>query len=323
MYYLPIILLMIYFFIETYITRHHRNKIKYVIHVNGIRGKSTIVKMVDSILREAGYSTYAKTTGTRPEYHVNGRSYMIKRKGLSNIREQRKHMIKASKSGADVLIIECMALRPESQKVSEQILRSDMGIVSNIRTDHLEVMGLTHEKIRETLLLMKPQNGLLIEGDSLVDIHLSFGHLHQQNVNIVYEISKHFDVTDKVFVKALEKMGSTNNLVTHLNFQLFNGFTANDLETTQEIYHVFLQDKGIDSMIWFNDRFDRPLRSKLLIQWLLTLESSTIYISGDAIKKNKKILGEKHCVITSIEQVNTPFVFGMGNIKGLEYILEL
>ena len=321
MYLLPIILMVMYFLIEKLMTDYHRKKIKYVIHVNGIRGKSTIVKMVDSVLREAGYNTYAKTTGTVPEYHINGESFKIHRKGLSNIREQRKHLIKASKSGADALIIECMALRPESQKVSEQILRSDIGIISNVRTDHLEVMGLTHQDIKETLRLMTPKQGILIEGDALSDTHLSFDHQHQQNVNIAYEVSKYLNISDDIFVKALNNMDISISS-SSFNFQLINGFTANDLETTREMYQSFVKENLSDSTVWFNDRYDRPLRSKLLAEWLLTLEPSTIYLTGDGVKKNMNKLCNKHNIITSLEEVKSTCVFGMGNIKGLEYILE-
>ncbi|MBI9010849.1 MAG: hypothetical protein JEZ08_01365 [Clostridiales bacterium] len=321
MYFLPIILMVMYFLIEKLMTDHHRKKIKYVIHVNGIRGKSTIVKMVDSVLREAGYNTYAKTTGTVPEYHINGESFRIHRKGLSNIREQRKHLIKASKSGSDALIIECMALRPESQKVSEQILRSDIGIISNVRTDHLEVMGLTHQDIKETLRLMTPKHGILIEGDTLSDTHLSFDHLHQQNVNIAYEVSKYLNISEDAFAKALSKMNPSISS-SSFDFQLTNGFTANDLETTQEMYQSFVNDNNVNSAIWFNDRYDRPLRSKLLSQWLLTLEPSTIYLTGDGIRKNKRKLCSKHIIVTTLDEVKSTCVFGMGNIKGLEYILE-
>lgn len=46
--------------------RHNRRigRVQYRIHVNGIRGKSTATRIVAGILREAGLTTLAKTTGT-------------------------------------------------------------------------------------------------------------------------------------------------------------------------------------------------------------------------------------------------------------------
>lgn len=40
------------------------SQLDYNIHVNGIRSKSTITRMLGSVLREAGISTVSKTTGT-------------------------------------------------------------------------------------------------------------------------------------------------------------------------------------------------------------------------------------------------------------------
>ena len=39
-------------------------KLRIRVNVNGIRGKSTITRMIFSILREAGYHVVGKTTGT-------------------------------------------------------------------------------------------------------------------------------------------------------------------------------------------------------------------------------------------------------------------
>jgi UDP-N-acetylmuramyl tripeptide synthase len=41
-----------------------RNAIAHRIHVNGIRGKSTVTRYVAAILRESGLRTFGKTTGT-------------------------------------------------------------------------------------------------------------------------------------------------------------------------------------------------------------------------------------------------------------------
>ncbi|WP_244998864.1 hypothetical protein [Corynebacterium parakroppenstedtii] len=44
--------------------RSRMSHLDYNIHVNGIRGKSTITRMLGSVLREAGVHTVSKTTGT-------------------------------------------------------------------------------------------------------------------------------------------------------------------------------------------------------------------------------------------------------------------
>ncbi|MEO7117435.1 MAG: poly-gamma-glutamate synthase PgsB, partial [Candidatus Limnocylindrales bacterium] len=47
--------------------RSHQRRISRLavrIHVNGIRGKSTVTRLVAAVLREGGYVTVAKTTGS-------------------------------------------------------------------------------------------------------------------------------------------------------------------------------------------------------------------------------------------------------------------
>ena len=46
--------------------RHQRlvNGLKWRIHVNGIRGKSTVTRIIAGMMREAGLVAIAKSTGT-------------------------------------------------------------------------------------------------------------------------------------------------------------------------------------------------------------------------------------------------------------------
>ena len=57
----------IYLVFSVYDTRrYHRqlNQIPHRIHVNGIRGKSSVTRLIAASLREGGLQTAAKTTGT-------------------------------------------------------------------------------------------------------------------------------------------------------------------------------------------------------------------------------------------------------------------
>ena len=80
-----------YIVIEKALTTKKRNSFKYVIHVNGIRGKSTTTRLIDAGLRNLGYKVYTKTTGTLP-YTINTKNEDVKveRTGNANIREQIK-----------------------------------------------------------------------------------------------------------------------------------------------------------------------------------------------------------------------------------------
>lgn len=318
-----LILLLAYILIDTLRLTYYRKKIKYVIHVNGIRGKSSIVKHLDQIFRSAGYSTYSKITGTLPYViETSGEKSLIKRRGPARIIEQKKFLIKAAKSGADVFICECMALRKESQYISEQFLSSDIGIISNVRTDHLEVMGYEHHHIANHLKAMRPKKGKLIVGQpSLLDDQAILGQtdrlikgIYQQNLGILVKVLETLEL-DKNLIDHLEVQN--NDLwINHKDIRLMSAFTANDLETTLDLYSEYSQSVK-DKVVWFNNRQDRPIRQKLFVQWLNTLENVKIYITGDQKRLIEKQL---HHVIDKIEPGME--IFGFGNIKGLEFLLD-
>ncbi|MDN6259239.1 MAG: poly-gamma-glutamate synthase PgsB, partial [Corynebacterium sp.] len=59
------------------------------VHVNGIRGKSTVTRMIGGVLRESGKTTISKTTGTYAcVIDSQAGERPIKRTGPANINEQ-------------------------------------------------------------------------------------------------------------------------------------------------------------------------------------------------------------------------------------------
>src|SRR5512139_3009290 len=62
---------------------------KIRVHVNGIRGKSTVTRLIAGILREAGYLAVAKTTGSAAAtINFDGQDIPISRRGQANVKEQ-------------------------------------------------------------------------------------------------------------------------------------------------------------------------------------------------------------------------------------------
>jgi poly-gamma-glutamate synthase PgsB/CapB len=152
------------------VVRHQRriDQLQVRVHVNGIRGKSSVTRLVAGVLREGGFVTVAKTTGSAARViGTRGEESPIKRRGAATINEQvdivRAHV------GPDVeaLVIECMAVRPLYQEYSQEfIVRSDITIITNVREDHQEEMGETLEEIADSMSVTIPRNGVVVTAEN-------------------------------------------------------------------------------------------------------------------------------------------------------------
>ncbi len=75
--------------LETLAHRRRVDGLQWRIHVNGIRGKSTVARIIAGMLREHGLVTVAKSTGTfAAVINRDGVDEPIKRKGPPTILEQ-------------------------------------------------------------------------------------------------------------------------------------------------------------------------------------------------------------------------------------------
>lgn len=148
---------------------HHRriDRLDYRIHVNGIRGKSTVTRIIAGMFREANYVTIGKATGTEAVVvNREGVDEIINRKAAPTILEQIEVSEKYVDDSVQVLVIECMALKPQYQEVSERmIVRSNIGVLTNVREDHQDVMGETLPEIARSLLSTCPRNGILVTAE--------------------------------------------------------------------------------------------------------------------------------------------------------------
>lgn len=156
-------------------TRQHRQLVDDLdvrIHVNGIRGKSSVARLVSAILRHDGYTTIAKTTGSAAVViDQKGNDHPIVRTGPATILEQLEIARKWVLPDVNALVIECMAIDPGYQQVcEEQIVRSQIGVITNIREDHQDVMGYTLADIARSMLNTCPSNGVLITAEQNPDL---------------------------------------------------------------------------------------------------------------------------------------------------------
>ena len=137
------------------------------IHVNGTRGKSTVTRLIWSALREAGIPAVARTTGTATRVLLpDGTERPFRRRGAASIREQLAVLRLARRAGARAVVLECMALDPGLQHVSERdMVHATIGVITNVRLDHTDVMGRDLESIAATLANTIPAGGIVVTGE--------------------------------------------------------------------------------------------------------------------------------------------------------------
>jgi gamma-polyglutamate synthase len=137
------------------------------IHVNGTRGKTSVSRLIGAGLRAGGRRTCVKTTGsaatlTDPE----GREFPLYRRNQANIIEQMRVMARMLEFRPEIAVIECMALHPHYQSLTElRMLRSAIGVITNARPDHLEVMGPTERDVALALAGSVPAGGDLFTAE--------------------------------------------------------------------------------------------------------------------------------------------------------------
>lgn len=256
--------------------RTHNKNIRSIpirINVNGIRGKSTITRLITGILIHAGHRTIGKTTGTaaRMIYWDRVTEKPIKRRLEGpNINEQMRVVAEAAKRGAQCLVSECMAVNPDYQiTFQEEMIQANIGVIANVLEDHMDVMGPTLNEVAEALKATIPYRGHLIISDGpyvhyfkrearkrktqvyVADLSRvqeeylrKFSYmLFPENVAIALTVAEVLGISEK---KALEGMLTANPdpgamRILQLNNQplpayFVNGFAANDPFSTLQIW---------------------------------------------------------------------------------------
>ena len=169
-----IFILIILLIIEIKFHLKSLSKIPIRIHVNGARGKSSVVRLIAAGLRSGGLKTFAKTTGTIPRIiNEKGEDVELHRLRSASIGEQIKLIRYFGKQEPEALVIECMAVNPQYQWISEhRIVRSTLSVITNVRKDHVDEMGVSNNEIAYSLSNTIPFNSKVITSEQKYHILL-------------------------------------------------------------------------------------------------------------------------------------------------------
>ena len=338
-----IISYIIYIIIEKIMINIYRKSFKFVIHVNGIRGKSTTTRLIDAGLRECGFKVFSKTTGTYPTIiNTNNEMIRIKRLGPANIREQIKMMRKAYKEKAEVLVLECMAVNPYLQYVCEhQILNSNITLITNVRPDHLGDMGNTLEELAKALALTMPKKGtLIINDDDYLDVYKEEAKKYdvkivvaekydgkndletfKDNIAISLEVARVLNLDTNLFFTGMEKYKHDEgafSVITKDNTTLLNALSVNDPESIKIVYEKETTLVNKDELcIVICTREDRVSRTEQYLSLIDFFDNKKIYITEYSSYLYFKRKGKNVLHLKEIEDLlNEKYVFATGNIKG-------
>ena len=321
--------LVIWFWRETSNHKRCRDSLSLRIHVNGTRGKSGVTRLIAAGLRAGGLRTVAKTTGSAAMIiDPNGAEKPLKRRGLPNIREFIPCVAYAASVQAEAFVAECMALQPELQWFAEhRLLHSHIGVITNIRADHEEVMGQGLAAIASALANTIPTKGTLVTGPAEYRLLSQNGCLPTDTVIHLADASQLPSETFSGFPyevfpqnialaltvcalagvcrdTALAGMRQARPDAGHITLTMIdipgstvrvvNALAANDPDSTTLLYKRYVKNSGETTLLWLHGRPDRKLRSVQLCQALADLHDGLFLVSGDISFLESRL---RHCLV--------------------------
>ena len=279
-------------------------KIPIRVNINGIRGKSTVTRLITSILTEAGYKTVGKTTGTAARmiyWFQDDEDIIVRQPQGANIGEQLKVLQKAADLNAEALVCECMAVNPDYQKVFQfRMLEANIVVIVNVLEDHLDVMGPTLDQIAQAFGATIPYNGFLItidcaytnyfkqiakerntkviiaDNSKITDEYLAkFDYMiFPDNASLALAVGEALGIDEETCFKGMLNahpdpgaMRITRIGDENLNCTFVKGFAANDPQSTVNIWERVkeLEYNTEDPIVIMNCREDRVDRTEIFV----------------------------------------------------------
>lgn len=305
------------------------------VHVNGTRGKSTLVKYITEGLRVIDSSVMGKVSGTRAEFLVNGVSETVKRRGCARVQEQFRVISRAAKEGRRSLVLECMSLQPELQNLEARIFKPSIYVISNIRDDHKEHLGIDIDKQAEAICRAIPSECTVVTAEKkylpLIEKYAGFKKslvikvdipeyleelespvYKKYNIALASEVCRLAGV-DKTICREIitgfasrEESAIKSVSADNGSFEFLDALAVNDVGSTMYFVDYWRSKLKTDTnfSVLFNTRADRPTRTIDIISWIISCrkEINSIFICGDnrrmAERKLKKAGFEKKDLIS-------------------------
>jgi poly-gamma-glutamate synthase PgsB/CapB len=299
-------------------SRHQQrvNSIPVRIHINGTRGKSSVTRLIGAGLRAGGISNITKVTGTFPRLIIeDGTETYIHRKASANILEQLSIVKYAASRKVNALVMECMALQPQYQTITEyKMIHSNISVMTNIRLDHTDIMGHTLAEIAETLGRTIPKNEHLFTSENVIpqmlkriaDRQNTVSHFidpqsvspeemkgfryieHRENVSLALAVCQHLGIDRETALKGMHHVIPDAGALMAYRVEAFqkrlvfyNAFAANDPDSTFLVWQKIRDEIGFEGrqIVLLNTRQDRLYRADQLAEMTgRKIENETDYL---------------------------------------------
>ncbi len=300
--------------------------------------------------------TFAKTTGTAPRIiDSKGKDRIIHRLRSASIGVQIKLLRLFSKEKPDAVVMECMAVQPEYQWISEhQMIQSHIGVITNARPDHLEEMGPTIDDVKKSLGNTIPYNGKIVLGeknivDSVSDVTAlrstkyfvadenkitdsqlaGFSYIeHPQNIAIALKVCKELGIDQETALNGMQNSNPDPGalVINNIDFgagkiYFINSMAANDPVSTLQIWNI-INSKYFPNnycTIYLNCREDRRSRTIQLLEVIYKkIKPKQAIIRGKKIEALvDKMVSFSPKTSTTIVQENEPIQFSIDKFKKL------
>lgn len=290
--------------------------------VNGIRGKSSVTRLCAGALRGGGLRVVAKTTGTAARFiHPDATEEPVHRKfEIANVVEQIGIVRRAAAAGPDVLVMECMAVMPALQEVNQtKLIQSTIGVLSNVREDHLQEMGPTLPDVARSLSRSMPVGGIcvtaerellhilheeadrrscrliVVDPEDVTDEEMSgfTYHTFKENVVISLEVANLVGVPRDLALKGMWQAPPDPGVLTvdtyrfgDRTLRFANVFAANDPRSTVMNVQQLVESRRIGSPIFtlVNCRPDRVERNGQMGEIVPELLTDKLFVIGHPSK---------------------------------------
>ncbi len=291
-----------------YAAWRHRRRLRAVpvrIHVAGTRGKSTTTRMIAAGLRAGGSRVVAKTTGSEPRLiRVDGGEERWRRWGPASVREQARLFAYAAGMGADAVVVECMAIRPEMIWASEtHFVRATTAVITNSRADHLEDVGRDAGAMADALKWVVPRGGTLVVsaeaatpelmsraqelGAAVTVVETAELGPFEQDRALALAVCAGHGVAAEIAGPAMDAAAGDPGVyfertlsVGGKTVRFANAFACNDVELFAEMWGEM--DGASPRVVLLNARRDRPLRTKRFVEFFAAQDPApALFIVGD------------------------------------------